>query len=135
MKRISFIFFALLCCGVISAQAYKPINIVAPDYVTIESSEGITVQSIECQSTNTFLVTFYNTNRSTEWEMYTHTFTWYFSYKGRRVSDYYSESIRTRRTATRTAVIWPGEVPAGYEKYVTIQFGKESFRRDSRDDE
>ena len=63
-----------------------------------------------------------------------YAFDWYLSYKGKRVSDYYSSTIRCRKTEQRTVRCWPDEVPRGYESYVTVQFGREQAPRDRRDD-
>ena len=116
------------------AQAYRSINIVEPDYITINSSEGIVVQDITVNQDKSLTVTLTNTNRSTSGEVKTYSFEWYLSYKGKRVSDYYTESLRCRKTASRTVYIWPNSVPAGYENYVTVQLGREPRKKDRRDD-
>lgn len=60
--------------------------------------------------------------------------TWYLSYKGKRVSDYYHSVARSMSWFTVKSVAWPNEVPKGHEKYVTVQFGKEPEKKDRRDD-
>ena len=63
-------------------------------------------------------------------------FTWYLSYKGKRVSDYYSSTTNVRNYKISVkAVTWPNDVPKGNEKFVTVQFGKESEKKDRRDDD
>jgi hypothetical protein len=52
-------------------------------------------------------------------------FTWYLSYKGKRISDYVNSSSSGNRNFFATAFAWPDEVPKGNEKYVTAQLGKE----------
>ena len=116
------------------AQAYRSINIVEPDYVTVNSSEGIVVQDVTVNQDKSLTVTLSNTNRSTSGEVKTYSFEWHLSYRGKRVSDYYTESLRCRKTTSRTVYIWPNSVPAGYEKYVTVQLGREPRKKDRRDD-
>ena len=62
----------------------------------------------------------------------------YLSYKGKRVSDYYSFGAPpgcNYGSASRTVTVWPDEVPEGHEKYVTVQTGREPAKRDRRDDD
>lgn len=118
-----------------NAQAYKSLNIIPTENVTINSKEGIVVQSVSVNTDKSITVTFLNTNYDRENERDTYTFEWYLSYKGKRVSDYHNEAIRCKRTENRTVYIWPGEVPNGYEKYVTVQLGREPRKKDPRDDD
>jgi len=60
-------------------------------------------------------------------------FTWYLSYKGKRISDYVNSSSSGNRNFSVTAFAWPGEVPKGNEKYVIAQLGKEPVKKDRRD--
>lgn len=132
-KIIAFILFtSVFVC--VNAQ-YVPLNIVRAEDVTIESKEGIVVQSTSVNTDKSITVTLYNSNSDRDNERYTYTFVWYLSYKGKRVSDYYIEAIRCRRTSSRTVHFWPGEVPNGYEKYVTVQLGREPRKKDPRDDD
>lgn len=62
-------------------------------------------------------------------------FTWYLSYKGKRVSDYYYSTATSMSVFSVKAVAWPDAVHKGYEKYVTAQLGKEPPKRDRRDDD
>jgi hypothetical protein len=62
-------------------------------------------------------------------------FTWYLSYSGNRVSDYYYSTATSMSAFTKTAIAWPGKVPKGHEKYVTAQLGKEPAKKDRRDDD
>lgn len=132
-KIVAFILFAsMMACA--KAQ-YVPLNIVRAEDVTIESKEGIVVQSTSVNTDKSITVTLYNSNSDRDYERNTYTFVWYLSYKGNRISDYYTEAIRCRRTSSRTVNFWPGEVPNGYEKYVTVQLGHEPRKKDPRDDD
>lgn len=110
-------------------------NFVEPEYVTISSSQGINVRSIEASYDGSYLVALSNSNRGNQGEITSYSFEWYLSYKGRRVSDYFQETIRCGQSSSRTVYCWPGEVPLGNERYVTVQFGREPARRDRRDDD
>lgn len=132
-KIVAFILFAsMMACA--KAQ-YVPLNIVRAEDVTIESKEGIVVQSTSVNTDKSITVTLYNSNSDRDYERNTYTFVWYLSYKGNRVSDYYTEAIRCKRTSSRTVHFWPGEVPNGNEKYVTVQLGREPRKKDPRDDD
>ena len=129
-KRI--VFLALFIIGI----GFKVS--MAQVYETISSSEGIVVKSITVNQDRSLTVEFFNSNRrGYERAVINYSFEWYLSYKGKRVSDYYQESIVRDGSSTRKVYCWPGEVPAGNEKYVTVQFGKESTKpaRDRRDDD
>ena len=135
MKKVSIL---ILFVGIIffaNAQAYRPINIIPTENVTINSKEGIVVQSVSANTDKSVTVTLLNTNYDRENERNTYTFEWYLSYKGKRVSDYYNEAVRCKYTATRKVYVWPGEVPNGYEKYVSVQLGREPRKKDPRDDD
>ncbi len=134
MKKIIafFLFTGMVICA--SAQ-YVPINIIRAEDVTINSKEGIVVQGTTVNQDRSITVTFMNANYDQDNERNTYTFEWYLSYKGKRVSDYYTEAVRCRRTKNRTVDFWPDEVPKGYEKYVTVQLGREPRKRDPRDDD
>lgn len=132
MKK-NIVFVLLLGMAVCaSAQAYHGINVVVSEEVTITSSDGILVQSITPNKDKSFTVTFYNTNANYPRERDTYTFDWYLSYKGRRVSDYYTEAVRCKSTKSKDVYCWPGEVPSGYEKYVTVQLGREPEKKGNR---
>lgn len=134
MRKLLIVF--TLLAGTITAKAqYVPINIVPAENVTIKSKEGIVVQSTTVNADKSITVTLLNTNANGDNSYDTYTFEWYLSYKGKRVSDYYNEAIRCKRTASRTVYIWPGEVPSGNEKYVTVQLGHEPRKKDPRDDD
>lgn len=123
------------------AQAYKSMKISDVEYNTYSSSQGIDVKSIQPQSDGSYMITFYNTNYNDPYDgvsyRTSYSFEWYLSYKGSRVSDYYSSTIRCRTEEAKNVYAWPGKVPQGHEKYVTIQFGKEprKIKKDRRDDD
>ena len=118
-----------------NGQAYRSINIIPAENVTINSKDGIVVQNVSANTDKSVTVTFMNTNYDRENERNTYTFEWYLSYKGKRVSDYYNEAVRCKHTTSRMVYIWPGEVPNGYEKYVSVQLGREPRKKDPRDDD
>lgn len=118
-----------------NAQAYRPLNIQRSENVTVNSKEGIVVQATTINDDKSFTVTFMNSNYNNDGERNTYIFEWYLSYKGKRVSDYYTEAIRCRQTGSRTVYYWPNTVPAGHEKYVSVQLGREPRKKDRRDDD
>lgn len=137
MKRILVLLIGSFICILLNAQAYRGLNIgPAPEYVQIESFQGIAVTSLNYNSASGYTVTLMNNNYNRSGEKNSYSFNWYLSYQGKRVSDYYSSSIFCRREETRKNLYtWPNSVPSGYEKYVTVQFGKEKPKKDRRDDD
>lgn len=136
-RKIILIFTTIFICSLSYSQAYKSINIgPAPEYVTIESFAGIDINAISYSHSTGFSITFFNTNYNYQGERNNYSFDYYLSYKGKRVSDYFSTNISCRREKTISNIyVWPSTVPAGNEKYVTVQFGREKPKRDRRDDE
>lgn len=134
MRKLLIAFMLIVVASATNAQ-YRSLNIVPADNVTIKSKEGIVVQDATVNADKSVTVTLMNTNSDGANSRDTYIFEWYLSYKGKRVSDYYSEAIRCKRTASRTVYIWPGEVPNGNEKYVTVQLGREPIKKDRRDDD
>lgn len=136
MKRKLFLTMFFLGIGILSATAqYHPLNIVEPEYNTVSSTQGINVSSITPNQNNSYTVILYNNNQSNRGEIISYNFEWYLSYKGKRVSDYYQETIRCGQSSSRTIYAWPGEVPAGNERYVTAQLGRQPAKKDPRDDD
>lgn len=136
MKKLLIMVFLIGgMCSVTYSQAYKVPNFVEPEYVTISSKEGISVSSVTPKQDNSYEVVLYNNNRGTSGNITSYSFEWYLSYKGERVSDYYQETIRCWQSSSRTVYCWPGEVPSGDERYVTVQLGREPAKRDRRDDD
>lgn len=134
MRKLLIAFTLLVFASTANSQVYQPIHVVQSENVTINSKEGIVVQNTTVNTDKSVTVTLYNSNSNRDYERNTYTFEWYLSYKGKRVSDYFAESIRCRKTTSRTVYIWPGEVPNGNEKYVTVQLGREPRKKDRRDD-
>jgi hypothetical protein len=143
MKRLFILIaVALLPIGNLSlkAQAYKGLNIAGAEYNTRSSSRGINVDLIEPQSDGSYLVKLNNTNNNDPYDgvsyITSYSFEWYLSYCGKRVSDYYNSTIRCKKNETKYVYAWPGKVPKGKERYVTVQFGRESgeIKKDRRDD-
>ncbi|MBQ2291609.1 MAG: hypothetical protein II248_05590 [Paludibacteraceae bacterium] len=101
----------------------------------IRKHEGIECSSITPQNDGAYIVCLYNTNNNTGYYIgfAYHSFTWYLSYKGQRVSDYYDSVIRCQSGEEKKVYVWPDEVPKGHEKYVVVQFGKEAAPKDRRD--
>ena len=101
----------------------------------INSYLGIEVQKIGLMSTGQYSVTFFNNNEQPVSYRTFNCFYWYLSYKGKRVSEYVMSTVGCRLSKQETIWAWPDEVPSGHEKYVSVQFGRETVKRDSRDDE
>lgn len=131
-KKLMYLFLLLIVAIEVNA-----INIIPSTYETINSTQGILVQNTAVNQDKSITVTFKNVNSSNydnSGEIITYSFEWYLSYKGKRVSDYYTDALRCGKTTSHTVYIWPGEVPSGYEKYITVQLGKEPKKTDRRDD-
>lgn len=136
MKTIFTLIFGIIACFSLSAQSsYHTINISGPEYLTIESFQGIETKSIIPSEDGSFSITLFNTNYSESGVITTNNFQCYLSYKGKRISDYFNCSIRCRKEGKYSKYVWPGTVPIGNEKYVTVQFGREPIARDRRDDD
>lgn len=129
------LFLSLEFCGY--AQAYQSIKVSSPEYNTHNSSSGIEVRSITYQSDGSYRVILYNTNHNDPYYYTSYDFEWYLSYKGKRVSDYFQSTIRCRKNVDKYVYAWPNEVPQGYERYVSVQFGREQNmgNKDRRDDD
>lgn len=136
MKK--FLLFSLLIFSfftVVGRSAYQTINVIGPEYVTVKSTQGIVVESASLNSDKSITVTLKNSNRCNEPEIATYTFEWYLSFKGKRISDYYSAAVRCNKSETKTVYFWPDTVKAGQEKYITVQLGREPKKKDPRDDD
>lgn len=133
MKKLLLILCAVSLYTIANAQAYTQISIQSLERNTNRSHVGIVVNSITPQGGESYAVELYNANYNDEGCHTSYAFDWYLSYKGKRVSDYYSSTIRCRKTEQRTVRCWPDEVPRGYESYVTVQFGREQAPKDRRD--
>lgn len=139
-KLILTIIIVLLCnCLSVNAQAYKQINISSVEHNTHSSFKGINVDSIQLQRDGSYSIELYNTNYDDPYDgvsyKTSYSFEWYLSLCGKRVSDYYKSTIRCRKTEIKRVYAWPGKVPKGQEKYVTVQFGREPIQKDRRDDD
>ncbi len=111
------------------------INVIYDEYVTVESTQGIVVQSASLNPDKSITVVLKNTNMCNVPEIATYTFEWYLSFKGKRISDYYSAAVRCNKTATQTVYFWPDTVKKGQEKYITVQLGRKGKKKDRRDDD
>lgn len=134
MKKI----LILIAIAFSAVYANAQIHIIPSTYTTVKSHDGILVQGVSVNSDKSITVTFENGNNSnydTTGEIVTYSFDWYFSYKGKRVSDYYTDAARCGKTVSRTAYVWPDTVPTGNEKYVSVQLGREPIKKDRRDDD
>ena len=136
MKKVFFSLLLVIVFLPLYGQAYRSMRISPAEYNTIQSHEGIDVVSIAPQTNGSYVVEFYNSNYNDSGYYTSYNFTWYLSYKGKRVSDYFDTTIRCRKSGEKTVYAWPEDVPKGYEKYVTVQFGKEQkpIVKDRRDD-
>lgn len=135
MKKILLLLLALPLYFYGSAQAYQQLRFEDVEYVTIESHSGIEVRSITPQADGSYSVELFNSNYNNRGEQAIYTFDWYLSYKGKRVSDYNKSTLACRRSKQQAVWIWPDEVPKGYERYVSVQLGREPIFRDRRDDD
>jgi hypothetical protein len=122
-KNIIFICLTFVICASSYAQEGISIREITVNY----NEKGI--------SDGSFTVTFRDNNVRYLSDDHPNNFTWYLSYKGKRVSDYYYSTARSMSSFKVKAVAWPDEVPKGNEKYVTAQLGKEPVRKDRRDDD
>lgn len=128
-----------LSCVYVVAEQISSVN-GQPRY---QSHSGIIVESVVGQSDGSYSVKFFNTNRKLPYRMsmgeYSplYEFEWYLSYKGERVSDYFTSIIPAKEAQEKTVFAWPDEVPKGYEKYVTVQLGRAPavIHKDRRDDD
>lgn len=112
------------------------------NFITIVSAQdGISINGIKVNvdqngvSDGTYNVTFRDNTVRYLGDDHPNNFTWYLSYKGKRVSDYYYNSATSMSSFSIKAVAWPNEVPKGNEKFVTAQLGKEPAKKDRRDDD
>lgn len=141
MKKVFLLIYTIIFLIPSYGQAYSGISIAGVEYNVHYSHTGIEVSSITPQPGGSYKVNMYNTNYSDPYDgvsyQTSYTFDWYLSYKGKRVSDYFKSTIRCRKSEEKTVYAWPDEIPSGYERYVTIQFGKEPVKiiKDRRDDD
>lgn len=132
MKKILLLLSIVFC-----AINVESINIIHSQYVTTKSHSGIVVKSITVNDDKSLTVTFSNENSSnynSTGTYVTYSFDWYLSYKGKRISDYYTDAIRCGKEGSHRVYFWPGEVPVGNEKYITVQYKGKDKKTDRRDD-
>jgi len=137
-KLLSLILFLMIAIGA-SAQAYAIPRFRSADRYSSSDMSAISVESITPISgdENGYVIKFcdsQNVNRAEE--QYATAFKFYLSYKGKRVSDYKMANSDYQYHFSCTCYVWPDSVPAGYEKYVTVQIGTEpsDIKKDRRDD-
>ena len=133
-----FLLFSLLIFSfftVVGRSPYQTIKIIRPEYVTVKSTQGIIVESTTVNPDKSIAVVLKNSNICDDYEIATYAFEWYLSFKGKRISDYYSASVRCNKSETKTVYFWPDTVKAGQEKYITVQLGREPKKKDPRDDD
>ena len=139
MKKL-FLFSLLIFSffTVVGRSAYQTINVIRPEYVTVKSYQGIIVESTSVNPDKSISVVLKNSNTCDDSEIATYTFEWYLSFKGKRISDYYSSAVRCNKSETKTVYFWPDTVKARQEKYITVQLGREPqkpVKKDPRDDD
>ena len=123
----------------LSANAqYNTLNIRQAERYSSTDMNAISVESITpiTGDANGYDIKFcdtQNTNRAEE--QYATSFEYYLSYKGKRVSDYKKANSNYQHYFTSKCYTWPDAVPKGYEKYVTVQIGREPQKKDRRDDD
>ena len=102
MKKSIFFILFMMGLGILKTQAqYNTLNVIREDYVTVSSKEGISVSSVTPNQDKSYTVVLKNNNTNDVGEIKSCCFEWYLSYKGKRVSDYYQETIRCGKTATK----------------------------------
>ncbi len=112
----------------ISAQTYVVPNFRSADRYTSENDKYISVVSISpiTGDANGYSIEFrdaQNVDRAVE--QYATSFKFYLSYQGKRVSDYQQANSNYKYNFTCKCYAWPGKVPSGHEKYVSVQIGEE----------
>lgn len=129
--------FTIMLKGSAIAQ-YNTINVRSADRYISNNVSAISVENITPISgdANGYEINFcdaQNVNRVEE--QYATSFEFYLSFKGSRISDYQKANSNYQHYFTIKCHIWPDAVPIGYEKYVTVQIGRETTKRDRRDDD
>ncbi len=131
--------FLMVSIGAGAQSAYVIPNFRSADRYSSSDMSAISVESITpiAGDENGYVIKFrdsQNVNRAVE--QYATAFKFYLSYKGKRVSDYKNANSDYDYHFSCTCYVWPGSVPAGHEKYVTVQIGEEprNIKKDRRDD-
>lgn len=124
--------------GVHAQSAYSGLNVRSADRYTSNNDKYISVVSITPVEgdENGYSIEFrdsQNVNRAVE--QYATSFKFYLSYQGKRVSDYQQANSNYKYTFTCKCYAWPGKIPNGHEKYVSVQIGNEPRKKDPRDDD
>lgn len=129
----------MVTIGAFAQSAYSVPNFLPPDRYSSTNMQAILVESITpiASDANGYEIKFcdsQNVDRAVE--QYATAFMFYLSYKGKRVSDYKTANSNYKYRFECTCYAWPGSVPSGYEKYVTVQIGEEprNIKKDRRDD-
>lgn len=139
MRKLFLTLCSVIVCMAASGQAYRQIRIADEVSNTHNSYSGVEVRTITPLSDGSYSVTLFNSNYNDPYDgvsyRTSYSFCWYLLYKGKRISDYYQSTIRCRASDKKNVWAWLDEVPKGYEKYVSVQLGREAVRRDSRDDD
>ena len=129
--------FLMVAIGASAQSAYSVPNFRSADRYSSSNMNAISVESITpiTGDANGYEIKFcdsQNINRAEE--QYATSFKYYLTYKGKRVSDYKSANSNYKYQFTCTCYAWPGSVPAGHEKYVSVHIGGEPKKTDRRDD-
>lgn len=139
MYKVLFIIFLFLAVaiGTHAQSAYSVPNFRSADRYSSSNMNAISVESITPINgdANGYEIKFcdsQNINRAVE--QYATSFKYYLTYKGKRVSDYQSANSNYKYQFICTCYVWPGSVPAGHEKYVSVHIGGEPKKTDRRDD-
>lgn len=136
-KTIILSLIAIIMTMTLNAQ-YNTLNVRSADRYTSTMVSAISVENITptAGDANGYEIKFcdaQNVNRAVE--QYATSFEYYLSYKGKRVSDYKKANSNYQHYFTSKCYTWPDAVPKGYEKYVTVQIGREPVKKDRRDDD
>ena len=137
-KRLLSLFMLLVIAIGASAQAYRVPTFRSAERSTSTDMSAISVESVYpiSEDENGYSISFIDTqNVNRAVEQYATSFKFYLSYKGKRVSDYKSANSNYQYKFTEKCYTWPGTVPKGHEKYVSVQIGTEPKKKDPRDDD
>jgi hypothetical protein len=128
-KKLIYVLLLLMATiGVHAQSAYVVPNFRSADRYTSSDDKYISVVSVIPISgdANGYTIEFRDSqNVDRAIEQYATSFKFYLSYQGKRVSDYQQANSNYKYTFTCKCYVWPGKIPNGHEKYVSVQIGEE----------
>ena len=136
-KSFNILLFLMVAIGTSAQSAFWTPNFRSADRYTSDNDKYISVIRVTPISgdANGYSVEFQDSqNVDRAVEQYATSFKFYLSYQGKRVSDYQQANSNYKYKFTYNCYAWPGKVPNGHEKYVSVQIGGEPKKTDRRDD-